>query len=159
MIHCLVSWGDPKSHLLVSKACTFFKCSLWPIEPRKLSFWVWEDGIPTIWYRLRRKMLRSHRIYCTISPCFTNQYPNILLYIFFMKPSWLTDWEGRMHVWSQVHLHDGFEDLSLPIGNNFSIDKSQTLLQYSKKCLVNKLSIVDRLKLSLWHWGRLEKHT
>ncbi len=32
------------------------------------SFWAWEDGIPTIWYRLRGGKLRSHKIYCNMSP-------------------------------------------------------------------------------------------
>ena len=45
MIHFVVFWGDPESHLPVSRACTFFKCPLYPVEPRKLSH---GDEIPTI---------------------------------------------------------------------------------------------------------------
>ncbi len=67
-IHCIGFGVGAKSHLSVSRACTFSECPLWPMEPRKLSFCAWEDEIPTIWYRLCRRMLRSHRIYCTISP-------------------------------------------------------------------------------------------
>ena len=55
MIHCVYSLGDLKTHIPVSRACTFFKCPLWPMEPRKLSFWALEDEIPTMWYRLRMR--------------------------------------------------------------------------------------------------------
>ncbi len=41
------------------------KCPLWPLEPRKLSSW---DEIPTIWDRLRSRMLRSHKNNCILSP-------------------------------------------------------------------------------------------
>ncbi len=44
------------------------KCPLWSMEPRKLPFRTQEDEIHTIWYRMRRRMLRSHKIYCNTSP-------------------------------------------------------------------------------------------
>ena len=57
MIHCVFFWNDPKSHLPVSRACT------WAIGTQKAIFLAWEDEIPKIWYRLHRRMLKSNRMY------------------------------------------------------------------------------------------------
>ena len=57
--------GGLTSMVSERRFCNFPYLALWQVKPRKLSSW---DQFPPIWDRLRSGMLRSHKIYCTLSP-------------------------------------------------------------------------------------------
>ncbi len=61
-IYSIVYRNSLESKLLVSRPD---KWPLWLVESRKLSF---RDEIPSIWDRLRKRMLRSDKNNCTLSP-------------------------------------------------------------------------------------------